>query len=182
MIGCVLLALVVVFGVIYAVLITRKKKTNDEVLPSITLAPTTVRESLGIGDQIGELLGNHTMLNNNDIHQLALDWIINKDPLQLGPMDANLLQRYILVFFYFHTSRQGPWAICNPPQGNQAEMCRYRYFSYPPTALTTRDEFPDAETITNRWLIESHECDWAGIDCNSNDKVTRIALGKSFGV
>ena len=137
-----------------------------------TLAPTTYRESLGIQEHIALLLGSSKLTNTSTPHYKALQWILHKDPLQLPKSATNLIQRYILVLFYFLTTKNGPWRTCNPATlENETHICDFQ---------TLRWVFPELAFDTvqkQRWLSPAHECDWAGIVCEQN-VVIDIKLGK----
>ncbi|CAB9496646.1 leucine rich repeat [Seminavis robusta] len=92
--------------------------------------------------------------------QRALDWIVNLDPMQLSFDAPNLLQRFALVLFYYQTTRNKPWKVCNPPATDQRST---NNFCYEP-------DFYNGEVTSviwgDQWLSDSHECKWAGIGCD----------------
>ncbi|CAB9522104.1 Receptor-like [Seminavis robusta] len=97
-----------------------------------------------------------------DARQKAFDWIVNQDPMQLEYDSSNLVQRFLLVLFYFQTTRHQPWKQCNPPataQGSSSSNFCYR--NHPVTGETTNGIWGD------QWLTKSHECQWAGVVCET---------------
>ena len=85
--------------------------------------------------------------------ELALDWIIEDDYLQLCPASPNLAQRFVMASFYFSTGGHS-WLTCsaNP--------------NFSPCNFVHRD----------RWLSITHECAWKGVACDERDFVTEIML------
>jgi hypothetical protein len=180
--GCLLLSIVLVTGILMGVFLLPSLKVEEEGMndlaegsdgrPGVTFAPTTYRESLGIEEQIAVLLGASKLTNATSPHYKALQWILHDDPLQLPKTATNLVQRFILVLFYFQTTQNGPWRTCNPALlDNETHVCDF---------LTLRWVFPELafDTIpANRWLSLAHECTWAGVDCEA-DVVIDLKLGK----
>jgi len=83
----------------------------------------------------------------------AAIWIISKDPLHLvagisSTQDKRLVQRYVMVVVHIALD------------GNS--------WTYGSENNTSTDY--------TSWLSESHECNWKGVLCNSNDEVTKIDL------
>ncbi|CAB9496428.1 Fibronectin leucine rich transmembrane protein 2 [Seminavis robusta] len=106
--------------------------------------------------------------------QKAFDWIVNQDQMQLEYDAPNLLQRFLLVLFYFQTTRYQPWKECNPPSTSQGSaisgLC---YEPHPLTGEATSDIWGD------QWLSRSHECQWGGVSClaTQSGKRTVVELG-----
>ena len=98
--------------------------SKDESVSTIagpTMAPTTFREALGIKEEIVEVFGVEDFSDPNSIHSQALNWIVNEDPMESEPDADNLVQRFIMAYFYFATSQVGPWLSCNPPQEGERD-------------------------------------------------------------
>jgi len=91
----------------------------------------------------------------------ALDWILNKDPMQVTPTSPNLIQRYLMVYFYYHTSHNRPWLNCNPPKGKQRDTCEL----YTGRHMETK----------YRWLSSIDECRWGGVYCDAG-RVVELEL------
>ncbi|CAB9508304.1 leucine Rich Repeat [Seminavis robusta] len=90
----------------------------------------------------------------------AFDWIVNQDPMQLEYDSPNLVQRFLLVLFYYQTTRHKPWKQCNPvaiPQ--RSATTNFCYMPHINTGKATLNIWGD------QWLSSSHECQWAGISC-----------------
>ena len=84
---------------------------------------------------------------------IASSWIADEDPLQICPGDPKFMQRYTLVLLYFYTSGDN-WTRC------------------------TRDA--TTPCIDERFLSDSHECNWGGVTCDSLNRVKKLNLGKSL--
>lgn len=111
---------------------------------------------------------------------LAREWMI-KHNNHLDPTDehqhSNVLQRYVLAFFYFHTSRasQGGWKHCNPPQTGEKDACRHKLLE----SYGVEGVYFDQYMVENsfRWLSSAHECQWAGVSCDEDYRVISLQLG-----
>ena len=95
---------------------------------------------------------------------LALEWFSNQDPVQLEPDNPRFVQRFVLVWLWFHTTNNGnnPWNTCNPPdlQKEEDDSCVFSKF-----LEFNSDGSPDYEQVNStRWLTGTHECDdnWPG--------------------
>jgi hypothetical protein len=123
------------------------------------------REKLGIRQAIEALVGTEKLESPESPYAKALDWMIRQDPMELVPgVDSNLVQRYIMAYFYYATTANGPWRSCNPAVGNELEFC---YLIKVPAI---------------RWLGSVHECQFAGVACNDKMQVIRLELSKSISV
>ncbi|CAB9500803.1 leucine Rich Repeat [Seminavis robusta] len=104
-----------------------------------------------------------------ETRQKAFDWIVNKDPMQLEYDSPNLVQRFVLVLFYYQTTRHKPWKECNPPATGRGSASVN--FCYEPDYLTGEA----TSTIWgDHWLSASHECKWAGITCAEKKQTNEI--------
>ncbi|CAB9501077.1 Leucine rich repeat N-terminal domain [Seminavis robusta] len=95
----------------------------------------------------------------------ALNWIVFEDSLQLDSDATNLLQRFIVVLTYFQTSRESDWLDCGPSTAANDEACWI--------------QIQRSESSGSRWLTGVHECQWAGIYCNGEKKITHLQLGQN---
>ena len=100
--------------------------------------------------------------------QLAARWIYYSDELKLGIESDTLLQRYILVVFYFATTNYGrsQWTACSPS------------ISGDPNCV-----FDDSVGLTRRafrWMSNVSECFWMGVECADTTRrfVTKMELRK----
>jgi len=82
---------------------------------------------------------------------MAGSWISDDDQLQVCPEDQNFIQRYVLALLYFSTSGDD-WARCTR---KKTTLCR-----------------------NERFLSATHECNWGGITCDSQNRVRKLNLGK----
>ena len=163
----VVLLVVIVVGVTIGVMTTGG---GSEQAP--TLAPTTVREGLGIHEQITAVVEFEAINSLDSPQSLAMDWIINKDPANLQPDAPNLIQRYLLALFYISTTQLTPWLSCNPPVGNETSVCLFQKLV---------QNFPNEtyESVSwTRWLSAEHECTWAGVFCDEFNQTRAIELCK----
>lgn len=104
----------------------------------------------------------------------ALHWIVYNDPLQhlAAKQDheeavSSLIQRFLLVAFYFQTSAQQPWNYCNPPKGRETDLCYYQNPGSPTGWLTH----------ATRWLTATHECRWMGVECEGgSERVSAVRI------
>ena len=117
---------------------------------------------------------NATETNNGDASacRKALDWLVNSDELYLNHTSKNLLQRFVLAYFYHHTSKEAQWISCNPAQGQESNFCSYHY-------VGPLGEHYDESPFHIRWLSPEDECDWAGVYCNDLNQVNEISLSQS---
>ncbi|CAB9505996.1 leucine Rich Repeat [Seminavis robusta] len=122
--------------------------------------------------------GNVTSLdlNDDDPYSKALDWFLHEDPIQLVPDSDNLVQRFILVLFYFQTTEKyGLWKTCNPKsrllqelnETIKTDICYVRQVYQ----MTIVSPYEVLEILSYQWLSGQHECDWAGIRCNRTSKI-----------
>ena len=167
----IILLIVIVVGVTVGVMTTGG---GSEQAP--TLAPTTVRDSLGIHEQITAVVQLEAISIVDSPQSLAMDWIINKDPAMLQPGATNLIQRYLLALFYISTTQLTPWLSCNPPVGNETSVCLFQKL-----VDTIPNETYEGVTWT-RWLSAEHECSWAGIFCDEFNQTRGIELCKCHSV
>jgi hypothetical protein len=107
---------------------------------------------------------------------LALNWMIDEDPMQVCPQDKFLIQRYVMSVFYFST-RGDRWTECSAPlplnevedpeqaQADANAQCSLKVAGF--------------ESSSNAWLTGGSECGWGGLGCNEDNFITRIEMGKS---
>ena len=151
-----------------AALTVTTSRANQNSAP--TAAPTTEREGLGIAQIIMSVVGEAGMADPEGSHARAANWLINEDPMQLVPEADNLIQRYLLAYFYLATAEDQPWMSCNPPVEDENNTCIFSRLG---------QVFPEMtyENITwGRWLSGGHECSWAGILCDEFNQTRAIEL------
>jgi hypothetical protein len=105
-------------------------------------------------------VANSVDIEKGPYHQ-ALQWLSTEDDLYQEAIiefrDNDLLQRFSMAAIYFATSEEeedAPWIRCGPVS--------YR-----------------CESPASRWLSPYQECQWAGVECDSLDRVVAIKLSKS---
>jgi hypothetical protein len=134
-----------------------------------TLAPTSLRYTLGIQEQLELVVGSEKLNDPKSAQYRAKEWIINDDPMQLSPNDANLMQRFLLAVFYFKTHEEGDWLSCNAPDEDSDDFCFYqKLVGVFPTEYRG--------VAWYRWLSGNHECMWAGIFCDEFDQLRSLDL------
>jgi hypothetical protein len=107
--------------------------------------------------EITSLLFNVTMPSmfldgNGNAQARAYQWLVNEDEFYVCPYDPNVAQRYILAVLYFATNGEA-WLHCS---NNTASSC---------------DE--------DRFLSASHECEWGGVGCNSDNHVISFHMSEN---
>ncbi|CAB9515931.1 STYKc [Seminavis robusta] len=106
-----------------------------------------------------------------ETRQKSFNWIINQDPLQLEYDAPNLFQRFLVVLFYYQTTRHKSWKECNPPATSQVSASsNFCYALDAATGETTNNIWGD------RWLSVSHECQWAGVTCETGQREEQEAV------
>eukprot|EP00797_Seminavis_robusta_P029367 Sro590_g171920.1 LRR receptor-like serine threonine-protein kinase (408) ;mRNA; r:43589-45093 len=116
------------------------------------MAPTTTRDAVEapkIEIGLAIILGKNYFQHAEDIgegndseidefmletRQSAFHWIVNQDPMQLEFDAPNLVQRFLLVLFYYQTTRHQQWKECNPPATPQGSASIK--FCYKPDIVT----------------------------------------------
>jgi hypothetical protein len=159
--------------------------------PSPTAVPTVATETML--DVFAQVVGDDVFVQGT-VAQQAADWMLNQDPAQI-PISIEVKsqsawqQRYLLVYLYYATTenRQSEWLSCNPPVfvGSQTTDCEFASPTELPGGRLIFDPVP-----SSRWLSAAHECDWAGITCQTVDDdktdtrlaVTSIMLGKYISI
>lgn len=106
---------------------------------------------IAIFEFLKSLSGAEALNDSEQAGYMAGSWIADEDQLQVCPDDPNFTQRYVLALLYFYTSGDD-WMRC--------------------TRNTTR------QCNKKRFLSEFHECNWGGITCDSQNRITKINLGK----
>jgi hypothetical protein len=209
--GVAILIILVAAGIVTGVsIVGRNKKVLDPLdVPTISPSPTSPGETwaptiiqLTASPTTVPTVSTETMLDvfaqvvGDDVYvegtaaQQAADWMLNQDPAQI-PFSIEVKsqsawqQRYLLVYLYYTTTgnRQSEWLSCNPPVfvGSQTTDCEFASPTELPGGRLIFDRVP-----SNRWLSAAHECDWAGVTCQTIDDeqsgttlaVTSIMLGK----
>eukprot|EP00531_Pseudo-nitzschia_arenysensis_P001326 CAMPEP_0116124914 /NCGR_PEP_ID=MMETSP0329-20121206/5535_1 /TAXON_ID=697910 /ORGANISM="Pseudo-nitzschia arenysensis, Strain B593" /LENGTH=556 /DNA_ID=CAMNT_0003618927 /DNA_START=166 /DNA_END=1836 /DNA_ORIENTATION=- len=108
--------------------------------------------------------------------QLALEWIINEDPMQLCPQDKFLIQRYVMSVFYFST-RGDRWTECSaPPLLDEDATEEEKAEAEAAANAACNLKVAGFESNSNAWLTGGNECGWGGLGCNEDDFITRIEL------
>lgn len=156
-----------------------------------TISPTTRTREVIIIDYLATKFSPE-VFDEGTPHSMALDWILNRDLLQLKvnlERDLKRLsQRFALAAFYFSSTQTSPWRSCNPSS-----------ISFPDVPISTarsNDSMnqsidlctylkpkrgPDGSSIVfeevreqNRWLSDVNECEWPGVNCTPENEILGI--------
>jgi hypothetical protein len=185
-----LIFLLAIGGVILAAVLPsqskNKNKTNFVYITTAppTPAPTTTRD-FQVRSEIARVVGD--IVNEpNTIYDDAMRWLLYEDPMFLDEFSENLVQRYVLVLFYFKTSQEGEWISCNPPkEGGNDTSCTFNEYvqeeDSPGSGNFVEYWLPREEPST-RWLSNTSECEWAQVTCHpsSTGTVRIIDISKFF--
>jgi hypothetical protein len=168
LLGCILIIILLACAI--GILAIQEKNDTVPTLQIPTTAPTCQRCSIGIEEQLELEVGSEKLYDLSTSEFLAKQWIINEDPLQLVPEDANLVQRFLLATFYYESHKLGNWRSCNK-QGDEDpdETCSFLRI----TKIYPR-EYEGVPGI--RWLSSKHECQWAGLNCDEFNQTRVIDL------
>lgn len=126
--------------------------------------------SKGILEQLELTVGSEKLQDPQGPHYRAKEWLINEDPLQLSPNDANLVQRYLLAVIYFKFHAEGEWLSCDAPTQEEPEdFCLFQKLI---------NIFPkEYRSVSSyKWLSGNHECSWAGLYCDEFFQLRSIDL------
>jgi hypothetical protein len=162
-------------GVEYLLLVTSSVFSSDATTPEFELQVFEKEQQYRafFAKQVSELVYS----NRGTSHDLALHWIVNEDPLQLYIDDsARILQRYVMVLFYYSTSNNtlSPWRSCGPAVEGEDDSCVSLQFTRVADGSIEYVEQPGKK----RWLSGTHECEWEGIVCghHGEDDVQGIKI------
>jgi hypothetical protein len=176
-VGCCILLVTIVIAIVGTTVLGndggRVIRETNEPTSAPTMSPTTSevgRYTVFFAEQVSELV-----YSPDTSHSLALQWIMNEDPLQLDIDSARILQRYLMAFFYYSTSNNtlSPWRSCAPAVEGEDDSCVFLEFTLSPlNESVVYVEQPGKK----RWLSGTHECEWEGIVCLGGDDVLGIEI------
>lgn len=170
----VLLCIAIIVGVI--VIVVDLIGNGSDAFPptqSPSISPSSREEGI-YRTQIVEVVGVAVMQAGSPPDKVS-NWIIFLDPLNLSADALNLIQRYLLVLFYYMTTDNGnrPLLSCNPPEGDDDISC---------VLSELWRESNDSLTSTPAvcWLSGSHECEWVGNLCDDLFITRSLEICKYF--
>lgn len=173
----VFLFIIILVGVIVGIVVGKGKGSNTyPPTESPTTSPSTSREGI-FRAQFVEIVGAAVLpegipqaTGQVTPHEKAATWITSIDPLNLSADAPNLIQRYLLVLFYYMTTDNGnrPWRSCNPPIGEEDASCVFQRFTRESDDSATYMDEP-----ATRWLSGTPECKWVGNMCD-DASITRV--------
>ena len=107
----------------------------------------------------------------DDPRQLAVDWILHTDKMQLVTLGERLSQRYILALLAFSFD-SSTWAHC----GNPIARDRQADGEHDTDSCLIADD-SGYETEHSAWLSKEHECDWYRVMC-VDDRVSGLDMSE----
>ena len=122
----------------------------------VTSAPTGVcpglspqARSFGIREMLLEITSEEALDTVGSPQFQAAQWLMDDDARSICPTAENLvIQRFALAALYYSTDGD-KWKFCSAEKGDCSE---------------------------ERFLSEASVCDWYGIECNNNLRVTEVKL------
>ena len=90
----------------------------------------------------------------------AAEWLLRGDAFFLCPGSPKLVQRYVMATIYFSTNGDSWFQCSGNPMAN--DDCG--------------NEIPFLGDT--QFLAPVHECNWAGLRCNSDMCITEVEFGK----
>jgi len=169
---------VLVTLLVVIVLIAGKKETliiTEPPTSAPSQSPTTSLESKYL-TFFASVLKNDKVLEAGTPHYSAAQWIMKDDPMKLSPSAPNLLQRFMMAFLWFHTTKNGEekWRSCNPPEEDEDNTCVFDQF----TIAGDDTEYYEPLEGRVRWLSGEDECFWVGVQCEGSPTVLGFSLCK----
>ena len=167
--------------------------------------PSTPDDVSPVGDLLSEI--RDKLLDPTTPHYKAAQWIMYEDPLQMDVQNPLLIQRYMMAFLYFHTSRNGeqPWRACEPkrhtcitPAPGIESLDSEEYYAQCPEWECNPPKEGEDDTCTSleftrldndcidyepkankvRWLSGQAVCKWEGVLCAGGAEVLGVNLCK----
>lgn len=153
--------------------------TEDAVTPyTPTPYPTYLVGSTSVpnGDRIemiksilisSDVSTDEELLEASNPKYLAFTWIVKFDRTAMNHViyPEKLIQRFVLISFFYNTNG-GEWLNCGndfkPTHNAEIHM----------TCVVSGK-------VKNRWVTETDECSWYGIECNKMGEVTHMKLDKN---
>ena len=163
-----LLVATAIIGVIGAV-VGITVVNNVESTQSAT--PIPYRATIGIRETLAQFIPEEYFDDVQSPYRKALDWITFIDPMAITPENPQFVQRYLLANLYYATSVQTPWTSGCAPSDSEPDQCKYTYIR---TLRPVDDRF---EKTGLRWLSNTNECKWAGIQCDGFSQISMIDFG-----
>ena len=165
-----LCCVLVIVAIAFAMISTFHGVSPNTIPSEPTAAPLSPRHE-EIQQRLEKQVGRDNLTDPDKVEYQALKWLVDDDVLELDPSSDHLYQRFLLVFFYLKTHEENMWLSCNAPSGTQpADTCSYYY----PISFFPTEVYEAEERI--RWLSTHHECFWAGVLCDENERVVSIDL------
>lgn len=148
--------------------ITDSPVSSDSVSPPSSIEFDTVCAGITVQQREQQILAilkavvdpSVDLLDNSTSQGQATTWLLSMDQFRICPDNKKLIQRWTLAVTYFSTG------------GNNWDEC-----SANPMATDMCGMFAPFMG-SDRFLSAGSECNWAGIDCDSNNCVTAIDYGE----
>jgi hypothetical protein len=206
---------IIIISTIVGIVISYQKKVRNNIIGNSEMSNHLNHPRLHIGIQqmiVQNLPNNHITIDTlvssisfvgtlpspststSDPYTKAFYWITFIDEQQLVPnQNSTFLQRYLLAYIYYSTSRDGDWKICNPRFISNGTIINVTTLNT--TTATGTTVIPNKCQIWSwtklhggihdpqnhplgSWLSSKNECKWAGIYCDNHGHVIMIGTSK----
>ena len=140
---------------------------------NVTAVSIPYRDTIGIRETLAHFISEEYFDDSRNPYRKALDWITYTDPMAITPDSPRFMQRFILAYFYYATSAKKPWtSSCAPSSSeNESDTCKYEFIR------SIRPIDDRSNKTGSRWLSNTDECEWAGMQCDGLSQISKIVLG-----
>ena len=162
---CLLIAAAVV-GTVGAVLGIVLTAPEDQ--PQVSVP---YRATIGIRENLERIVSPELLDDYNSPYKKAMDWITYTDPMALTPDSPSFLNRFALAYLFYATSQMKPWTSECAPSESDGYNCIYAY-------LRETVDLTFVNSTAFKWLSNTNECQWAGVECDTFNQIRTIGLSK----
>ena len=162
---CLLIAAAVV-GTVGAVLGIVLTAPEDQ--PQVSVP---YRATIGIRENLERIVSPELLDDYNSPYKKAMDWITYTDPMALTPDSPSFLNRFVLAYLFYATSQMKPWTSECAPSESDGYNCIYAY-------LRETVDLTFVNSTAFKWLSNTNECQWAGVECDTFNQIRTIGLSK----
>lgn len=179
---CLVTALVAVVLVLVLTLVPDNQGNSNSI--RTTVAPTNPMDVSSIFEEVAfDLIVNKTEWEDHQSPaSRAYRWIAEKDlfladsMLALPILRQKVKQRFLLAYFYFHTTQNSNgWTNCGAAETGESMSCLHHKLE----SYSKHGEYFDQQMIepSFRWLGNMDECRWAGVRCKDGIHVSELGIG-----
>lgn len=159
----------VIIGIVGAFVGTKLTSTVHDSKVPLSSTSSAYRE------RVAQFVNEEDLDDVSNPYHKALDWISNKDPMLTTPDSPRLIQRFVLAYFYFATSARQPWGSdCAPSNDTDNDSCIHKYRLHEDEG----DSFTSNQAF--KWLSNTDECNWAGLECDLKSQIRKISMGSTY--